>query len=158
MFCFYSAKPGKVVGPVAPYENGNVKDAYDPRTVIRNAVLPPQAVPPAYYYRKSSTGNQERSATEAQRDLSSQVKQAPQCGMAAKLAPEIAINIDNNPFFMTRAGVTKVEHMDDRIGIETNLLQAKAQYGGISAASAAAATAATHRKVGTVQYGMTRMY
>lgn len=152
------AKPGKVVGPVVPYENGNGKDAYDPRTVIRNAVLPPQAVPPAYYYRKSSNGNQERSVTESQRDLSAQVKQAPQCGMAAKLAPEIAINIDNNPFFMTRAGVTKVEHMDDRIGIETNLLQAKAQYGGISAASAAAATAATHRKVGTVQYGMTRMY
>jgi mitogen-activated protein kinase 1/3 len=78
--------------------------------------------------------------------------------MAAKLAPDIAINIDSNPFFMTRAGVAKVEHMDDRIAIDTNLLQAKAQYGGISAASAAAATATTHRKVGTVQYGMARMY
>ncbi|GLT54272.1 hypothetical protein SLA2020_274840 [Shorea laevis] len=145
------AKPGKVVGPVVPYENGNIKDAYDPRTLIRSAVLPPQAVPPTYYYRKSSTGSQERSTTEAH-------KQAPQSGMAAKLAPDIAINIDNNPFFMTRAGVTKVEHIDERIAIETNLLQATAQYSGISAASAAAATAATHRKVGTVQYGMTKMY
>lgn len=149
--CFCSAKPGKVVGPVVPYENGNIKDAYDPRTLIRSAVLPPQAVPPTYYYRKSSTGSQERSATEAH-------KQAPQSGMAAKLAPDIAINIDNNPFFMTRAGVTKVEHIDERIAIETNLLQATAQYSGISAASAATATAATHRKVGTVQYGMTKMY
>lgn len=87
-----------------------------------------------------------------------QGKQAPQCGIAAKLAPDIAINIDNNPFFMTRAGVTKVENIDDRIAIDTNLLQAKAQFSGISVGSAAAAAAATHRKVGSVQYGMTRMY
>ncbi|KAG2717570.1 hypothetical protein I3843_03G183100 [Carya illinoinensis] len=151
------AKPGKVVGPVVPYSNGNVKDAYDQRTAMRSAVLPPQGVPPAYYYRKSSSGNQERSATETQRDLSFQAKQSPQCVVAAaKLAPDVAINIDNNPFFMTRAGVTKVEHIDDRIAIDTNLLQAKAQYGGISAGSAAATAA--QRKVGSLQYGMTRMY
>ncbi|XP_041005472.1 mitogen-activated protein kinase 20 [Juglans microcarpa x Juglans regia] len=150
------AKPGKVVGPVVPYNNGNVKDSYDQRTAMRSAVLPPQGAPPAYYYRKSSSGNQERSATETQRDLSFQAKQSPQCVTAAKLAPDIAINIDNNPFFMTRAGVTKVEHIDDRIAIDTNLLQAKAQYGGISAGSAAAA--GSQRKVGSLQYGMTRMY
>lgn len=78
-----------------------------------------------------------------------QAKQA-QCGMAAKLAPDVAINIDTNPFFMTRAGINKVEH-DDRITIDTDLLQGKAPYGGISAA-------AVHRKVGTVQYGLARMY
>ncbi|KAJ7960678.1 Mitogen-activated protein kinase [Quillaja saponaria] len=115
------AKPGKVVGPVVPYDNVSVvKDAYDPRTLIR-------------------------------------AKQASQCGMTAKIAPDIAINIDTNPFFMTRAGVTKTEH-DERIAIDTNLLQAKAQYGGMSAAASAAANAAAHRKVGTVQFGMTRMY
>lgn len=150
------AKPGKVVGPVIPYENGNVKDGYDPRTVIRSAV--PQGVPPAYYYRKSSSGSRERSATEAHRDLSLQAKQASLSGMTAKLAPDIAITIDNNPFFMTRAGVTEVEHIDNRIAIDTNLLQATAQYSGISAASAAAASAATHRKVGSLQYGVTKMY
>lgn len=78
--------------------------------------------------------------------------------MTAKLAPDIAINIDTNPFYMTRAGVTKVDHVDDRITIDANLLQAKAQFGGIGAAAAAAATAAAHRKVGTVQFGMSRMY
>lgn len=151
----YPAKPGRVVGPVVPYENGNnVKEAYDRRTLIRSSVLPPQAVPPAYCYRKPSDGSQERSAVEANRDFSSQTKQAAQCGMAQKVAPDVAINIDTNPFFMTRVGVTKVEH-DDRIAIDTNFLQSKAPYGGIGAA---AATAAAHRKVGTVQFGMTRMY
>ncbi|PON90692.1 Serine/threonine protein kinase [Trema orientale] len=154
------AKPGRIVGPVVPYENGNtIKDAYDPRTLNRTAVLPPQAVPPAAYcYRKPVAGSQERSAAEAARDMSSQAKQAVQCGMAAKLAPDIAINIDTNPFFMTRAGVTKVQH-NDRIGIDANLLQGKPSYGGIGAAAAATtATGAAHRKVGSVQYSMSRMY
>lgn len=153
------AKPRKVVGPLAPPENGSaIKDAYDHRTLIRNAVLPSQALPPAYCYRRTSAGKQERCVGEAERDLSSQAKQVPQCGMTAKLAPDIAINIDTNPFYMTRAGVTKVDHVDDRITIDANLLQAKAQFGGIGAAAAAAATAAAHRKVGTVQFGMSRMY
>ena len=55
---------------------------------------------------------------------------------------------------MTRAGVNKLEQ-GDQIAIETNMLQPKAhQYGGISAAAGATA----HRKVGPVQYGMTRMF
>lgn len=102
------------------------KDAYDPRTFLRSTVLPPQAVHPAISYYKSSTG---------------------------KFAPDIAINIDTNPFFMTR--VKKVEAGDDRNTIDTNLLQAKSHYGGIVVAAAAATT---RGKFGTVQYGMTRMY
>ncbi|OMO49675.1 hypothetical protein CCACVL1_30858 [Corchorus capsularis] len=150
------AKPGNVVGPVVPYENGTImKDAYDPRTFIRSTVLPPQAVHPAYSYHKSSTGKQEKSTMDSERELASQTKQVPQCGMAAKFGPDIAINIDSNPFFMTR--VNKVEPTDDRITIDTNLLQTKAHYGGIGVA-ATTATAHSHRKVGTVQYGMTRMY
>ncbi|KAJ6998289.1 mitogen-activated protein kinase 20 [Populus alba x Populus x berolinensis] len=152
------AKPGKVVGSVVPYENGsNTKDAYDPRTCIRSTALPLQSVPSAYCYRKSSTGKLERSTMEAERDLSSQ-KQVQQCGMAAKYAPDVAINIDSNPFFMTRVGVSKEEHADDRVMIDTSLLQTKAQYGGIGGGGAATASRAAHRKVGTVQYGMARMY
>ena len=136
-----------------PYENGTImNDAYDPRTFIRSTVLPPQAVHPAYSYFKSSTGKQERSTMESARELPSQTKQLPQCGMAAKFAPDIAINIDSNPFFMTR--VNKVGPADDGITIDTNLLQGKAHYGGLGVA----ATATAHRKAGTVQYGMTRMH
>ncbi|XWS44467.1 hypothetical protein CRYUN_Cryun15aG0047300 [Craigia yunnanensis] len=147
------AKPRKVVGPVVPYENGTItKDAYYPRTFIRSTVLPPQAVHPAYSYHKSSTGKQERSTMESERELPSETKQLPQCGMAAKFAPDTAINIDSNPFFMTR--VNKVGPVDDGITIDTNLLRGKAHYGGIGVA----ATDTAHRKVGIVEYGMTRMY
>ena len=138
-----------------------MKDAYDPRALNRTAVLPPQAVSAtAYCYRKPIVGNQERPAVEASRDMSSHhSKQATApCGMAAKLAPDIAINIDTNPFFMTRAGVTKVQH-NDRIAIDASLLHGKAPYGaiGTAATTATAANGASHRKV-PVQFGMTRMY
>ncbi|KAG8386723.1 hypothetical protein BUALT_Bualt03G0178800 [Buddleja alternifolia] len=143
------AKPGKVVGPVLPYENGNaMKDSYDPRTLVRNAVIPS-----AYYHHRNGTVKPDKSAADSQRDLSMHTKQIPNYGMGAKSAPDIAINIDSNPFYMSRAGVTKVEHGDDRVMIDTNLLQAKAQYGGLSVGADT-----NHRKVAAVQYGVARMY
>ncbi|OIW02849.1 hypothetical protein TanjilG_29625 [Lupinus angustifolius] len=152
-------KPGKVVGPVVPYEYASVvKDSYDPRTFIRGSVLPSRPIPPTYYYQRSSSGNQEEPAPiEADKGVSLQANHAQQqCGVNARIATDVAINIDTNPFFMTRAGVNKIER-DDRIAIDTNLLQPKAQYGGISAGAGAGVTA--HRKVGPVQYGVTtRMF
>ncbi|XP_027333898.1 mitogen-activated protein kinase 10-like isoform X2 [Abrus precatorius] len=100
------AKPVKVGGPVLPYDYASVvKESYDPRTFMRGSV------------QRSSSGIQERSATEADK------------------------------------GVNKIEQ-DDRISIDTKLLQSKAQYGGINVAAGATA----RRKVGPVQYGMTRLF
>uniref|UniRef100_A0A0D6QUY4 mitogen-activated protein kinase n=1 Tax=Araucaria cunninghamii TaxID=56994 RepID=A0A0D6QUY4_ARACU len=51
------AKPGKVMGPVLPYENGNIKEAYNPRRLIRNSGVTTSQYPaPVYSYpRRSST-------------------------------------------------------------------------------------------------------
>lgn len=87
--------------------------------------------------------------------MSIPAKHVQQCGVNAKVAPDIAINIDTNPFFMTRAGVNKIGP-DDQIAIDTNFLQSTAHYGGIGGGADAVTT--THRKVGTVQYGMARMF
>ncbi|KAL3508973.1 hypothetical protein ACH5RR_028374 [Cinchona calisaya] len=151
------AKPGRVVGPVIPYENGNVtKEAYNPRTVIRNPVLQqqPHAIPSAYCYHGNGTLKLEKSTTENERNLYSQTRQMPQCGMAAKIAPDIAINIDGNPFYMARAAGTMVDHVDDRITIDSKLLQSRAQFSGIGVAAAASAST----KVGAAQFGTSRMY
>uniref|UniRef100_A0A1D1XFM7 mitogen-activated protein kinase n=1 Tax=Anthurium amnicola TaxID=1678845 RepID=A0A1D1XFM7_9ARAE len=145
------AKPGKVVGPVLPCENGNIKDAYDPRRLIRNAVLPPQpSIPPAYHFRRTTCKpeSSERDI-EAERDL---VKPSQQC-LPAKLATEVSIDMRASPFFRSRG----IKADEDRIAMEASLLQAKSPFGGIAAAAAAAAAGA-HRKVGTVQFGMSRMY
>lgn len=134
-----------------PYDTGGiVKDAYDPRMLIRSA-LPSHAIHPTYYYQQSSSQNGERSATGAEQDSSLQHKQAPQCGMAAKLAADTAATgAFSNPFFMTRVGVHKVGSKD-----RVQRLQANTQY---DAGAIAAASATTHRNAGAVEYGMTRMY
>lgn len=136
------------MGPVVPYENGIIKDAYDPRRLIRNTVLP-QAIPPYCLRRSTTKPDRSDHAGEAERDL----QPKPTQYVAGKLAPDIAIDINASPFYHSRT--VKADPVDDRIVMDTNLLQAKSQFGGISAA--AAATAA-HRKVGAVQFGMTRMY
>lgn len=147
------------MGPVLQYGSGNInKEAYDPRIVVRNPVLQPQpqVIPSAYCYHGNGTLKQEKSVMENERNLSSQARQMPQCGMAAKIAPDISINIDGNPFYMTRAAGTNVDQVDDRITIDRNLMQAKAQFSGIGVA--AAASAAPSRKIGAVQFGGSRMY
>lgn len=134
-----------------PYDNGSVvKDAYDPRMLIRSA-LPSHAIHPTYYYRQSCSQNEERPATGTEQDTSLQCKQAPQCGMAAKLAADTAATgAFSNPFFMARVGVHKSENNDCAARLQVN-----AQYDP-GAIAAAAATA--HRNAGAVEYGTTRMY
>lgn len=139
------------MGPILPFENGSViKEAYDDnRAFVRNTLHAP------YCYRGNGSVKQEKSTTDIE-SISSQTRQFPQCGIAPKLGPDIAIDIDNNPYYVTRAAAAAAavgnNHVDDRITIDTNLLQAKSQYSGIGVA------AATTRKVGTVQFGISRMY
>ncbi|KAL1562827.1 Mitogen-activated protein kinase 10 [Salvia divinorum] len=150
------AKPGKVVGPaVFPCESGNAtRDASEGRTLARTGVAPPPIPPTSCYYR-SSKDRPERPAAETQKNLASQMtKQMPNCGMAAKkLVPDTAVNTGNNPFCVSRAVVMKADHAHDRVGVDTNLLQTRAPTHATTNANAAA-----HRKVGSVQYGMARMY
>ncbi|KAK4741733.1 hypothetical protein SAY87_025321 [Trapa incisa] len=155
------ARPGRVVGPVVP-SGTFMKDAYDSRAVMRSPAPPPQSLPP-YYYQSPSTvkPEQREKRIDHERDSSAlqQVKHVmPYDGLLpSKLASEVAINIDVNPFYMTRVTAGKFEGCNDQIVIDANFLQAKvAQLGGHHGASAATANA--HRKVGAVQYGMTSMY
>lgn len=137
-----------MIGPVYQYENGNA---------IKPQVIPS---PSAYCYQRSSIGKPERPIAEAPRNGMSHTKQMPNCGMAAKLTSDIAINMEssNNPLYMTRAGVTKADRVNDRVVIDTELLQTKGQYGGLSAA--VNVNVAAHRKVGSVQLlnGVGRTY
>ncbi|XP_052736039.1 mitogen-activated protein kinase 10 isoform X7 [Vigna angularis] len=59
---FSHAKPGKVVGPVIPYEYASVvKGSYEPRTFMRGSVPPSQPTPPTNHYQRLTSGKQERS-------------------------------------------------------------------------------------------------
>ena len=138
MLC--TAKPGRVVGSVIPYENGkNVKDGYDAKIFYRNAVLPQQSVSP-HCFLKTGTTNQEKSGIQAELQ--------PQLSMVAKPAPGMVVDMNSNPYYQPQA---KAEQLNDRLAIDAKLLQAQSQFGAVGAAAVAVAA---HRNVGTVQYGL----
>ncbi|CAD5179541.1 unnamed protein product [Musa acuminata subsp. malaccensis] len=140
------SRPGKVVGPVMPYESGSVKDAYDPRRYIRNAVLPQQPVIPPAYCHHGSAGNLEA-------DRESIQHKSPQPCIPGKVSPDIALDMRASPFYLSAATAEPAE----RNTVAASLLQVKSPFNGIVAAAAAGAGAG-HRNVGTVQFGMTSMY
>ena len=136
-------KPSTFMGPVAPYDNGRTS-----RSLIRSTALPfPQQSAAATV---PVGKQQERRTTTMESE-----KQARQISQYNRYSPDVAINIDNNPFILSRTGLHKAENMSDRITIDTNLLQATA---GIGVAAAAAPGGSAHRKVGAVRYGMSNMY
>ncbi|CAN6561183.1 unnamed protein product [Malus baccata var. baccata] len=143
-----TAKPGRVVGPILPYENGrNVKEMYDPRTLYRNAV-PPQSVSPHCFFR-IHTANQDKAGVEVQR-YESHAKLQPQpeqCNLAAKSSPGMAIEVNTNPYYPPPAKVDQLNSIDSK------LLHAQSQFGPVGAAAVAVAAAA-HRNTGAVQYGL----
>ncbi|KAK3009350.1 hypothetical protein RJ639_013086 [Escallonia herrerae] len=139
-----TAKPGRVVGPVLPYEDSRgVKDAYQARVFAGNGVLPLQTISPHCYFRTHG-GNQEQSSTDAK-----SIKQLqPQC-MTSKLAPGMAIDINTTPYCHPQA---QAGQLNTQTSIDAKLRQAQSQFGAVGAAAVAVAA---HREVGAVQYGLT---
>ncbi|EXC11699.1 Mitogen-activated protein kinase 19 [Morus notabilis] len=123
-----AAKPGRVVGPVLPYENGrNTKETYDPR--MRNGILP-QAVSPHCFFRTHTT-NQEKSGLET-----SQLKpqsQTEQLNVAGKQSPSMVIDVNTNPYYRQQ------QKVDQLSAIDAKLLQAQSQFGAVGAAAVAVA-------------------
>ncbi|GAB4849286.1 Mitogen-activated protein kinase 19 [Ancistrocladus abbreviatus] len=140
-----SAKPGRIVGP-GLYDGRSMKDAYDSKIVMRNAVIPPQAISPHHFFR-ANTPNQPRSGLET--DLGPRAKQQlpGQCNMADRPGTETTIN--TNPYHLQPQ--LKADQFNSRVALDAKLLQAQSQFGPVGAATVAMAA---HRNVGTVQYGM----
>ncbi|ONK68522.1 uncharacterized protein A4U43_C05F12800 [Asparagus officinalis] len=158
------AKPGKVVGPIMPYESLGVKDSYDPRRLIRsNTVLSqPSGVPPTYCFHRSSTaGNLESTSKSREGVLEAADKGMDYMGHHQKPCPGIAMDMRGSSLFRhySAAGGDEAiikSKLDQRIANEVSMLQATKPppfSGRITAPSGA-----HHLNSGTVQFGMTRMY
>ncbi|KAL3503056.1 hypothetical protein ACH5RR_037505 [Cinchona calisaya] len=151
-----TAKPGRVVGPVIPYENGrSINDVYDGRVYAQNAVLPPQASSLQYFFRAANTvKNEDKHGTEAVKE-SSQAKQQHQHYLPAKSTPVISTDTNHNhqqQNLYYRQSQAKAVQLNGQIVIDAKLLQAQSQFGAVGAAAVAVAA---HREVGAVQYGLT---
>ncbi|KAI6687132.1 hypothetical protein NL676_023960 [Syzygium grande] len=147
-----SARPGRVVGPVLPYENGrNMKVDSDNRTAFyRSAAVTSQSISPQCLIRPHSA-NQEKLARETDsRHLQEKRTQGSQYKMVVNPVPGMAkIDVNTNPYFPTQAEVG-VGQLKDRIAIEAKVFQAQSQFGPVGAAAVAISA---HRNVGSVQYG-----
>ncbi|GAB2284293.1 Mitogen-activated protein kinase 19 [Dionaea muscipula] len=153
-----SAKPGRVVGPGRSDAGRSMKDSHDSRMVVmRNAVLPPQAISQSQHYfsRASTPPNQLRSGTVADQGLClSRAKQQLLPGQQYNSADhrpgaDFAVDINTNPY--NPQSHTKADQFNSRIAFDAKLMQAQSQFGP---AGAAAVAMAAHRNVATVQYGM----
>lgn len=120
------AKPGKVVGPVLPPENGrSMNNNYDPRA------LPP-SVSPQCSFRVQPT-NLVKIVPETCRNLSQGKHPSQQQGNS--LARQ-AIDLNTNPYFQQ----TKGDIMGDAATtMDAKLLQAQSQFGAVGAAAVAIA-------------------
>jgi hypothetical protein len=143
----FVARPGRVVGPVMPYENGNTKDPYDARRLAMNSGYPPQQhIPQTYGYYQApgkpacSEPSQAERYTLHQQAYSTTVS-------------DVALDMRAPPFHHLSAGPKS--DSSDRLTAETNLYSRSVN--GI-AATAAGVAASAHRKVGVVPFGMSRMY
>ncbi|KAK7244075.1 hypothetical protein RIF29_38893 [Crotalaria pallida] len=135
------AKPGRVVGPGPPHDNGrNIKDAYDSRKVYQNTL--PQGVFPHSFHRVLP-----KTSSQAYNDVSLVKHQllSQQCNMPTRIA---AVDLNTNPYYQQG----KNDHLNDPVtAIDVKLLQAQSQFGAVGAAAVAVAA---HRQPGGFQCGM----
>ncbi|RWR86355.1 mitogen-activated protein kinase 8-like protein [Cinnamomum micranthum f. kanehirae] len=124
--------------------------ADEEKRLMWNAVLPPQAFPQCCYC--SSATKQETSGHVANEERG---LLQPRCMqyVVGKLAPGVAIEMNASSLYHSIKA--KPGPIDDRITTGTNLLQLKSQFSGIGGAAPAPVA---NRRVGAVQFGMTRMY
>ncbi|KAM0944381.1 putative mitogen-activated protein kinase CMGC-MAPK family [Dioscorea sansibarensis] len=136
---------GKVVGMVAPFENGGLNGVYGSRTRMRNGTLLEQpAIPPVSYCSGMKLGNQEREQPTAERE-SVQYRQ-PHQYMPRKLGIDIAIDMQSPPFYPSQGSTKNVA--EDGV----NFQRTRPAYPSI-----AAGTSGSHGKVGSVPFGLSGM-
>uniref|UniRef100_A0A0A9E657 Protein kinase domain-containing protein n=1 Tax=Arundo donax TaxID=35708 RepID=A0A0A9E657_ARUDO len=149
-----TARPGRVVGPVIPYENSAAVDPYNQRRVARNPVLPlATSNLSAYTYHRKL----DNSDTELQQELEKDRMQyqPAQRFMDAKVVPQMSPDLRSSCFIPK--GVPKADVME-RAALQSSMIQVIAPFNGIAAVGGGGGGGGGYSKVNAVQYGVSRMY
>lgn len=140
-----SAKPGRVVGPVLPYENGRtINTLYDPRIYYQNSL--PQANSPHCFLRAQHT-NSESNVSQTQKVFSQGKHHQLPSQPCSNLAARPVNDLNANPYHHQAKKIDRFEHS---ITIDAKLLQAQSQFGAVGVAAVAVVA---HRHSGAIQYG-----
>ncbi|KAH0456577.1 hypothetical protein IEQ34_014484 [Dendrobium chrysotoxum] len=90
------AKPGRILSPVIPFENGSIKEPTNTRRLMRNTMLPPQPSLPSsifsFHINISKIESERGEAVDEVQDNSCRHK-PPQPFMPSKITPEVAVDI-----------------------------------------------------------------
>ncbi|KAK6134436.1 hypothetical protein DH2020_031815 [Rehmannia glutinosa] len=140
-----NAKPGRVVGPVLPYENVRpANDSHDRRVYVQNTILPSQYISPHCFFSTNSANNQEKYRMETEIEAS-QFKQQSKQYMPVKSINGMSFDVNSNPYYQSQA---KTGMLNGQISIDAKLMQAQSQFVATGAAVA-------RREVNAVHLGLT---
>ncbi|XP_040380193.1 mitogen-activated protein kinase 7 isoform X1 [Oryza brachyantha] len=143
-----TARPGRTVGPVLPFENPSVTDSHNAWRVGRNPVPQAASNKPVYSYHLKPDYSSTQHQKELEKDRA-QYRPAQQM-MDAKVAPETVPDMRPSQYYITRSA-PKTD-LTDRAALQGSMLYGIAPFNGI------AAVAGGYSKVGAVHYGATRLY
>ncbi|ONM39513.1 mitogen-activated protein kinase 8-like isoform X2 [Zea mays] len=143
-----TGRPGRVVGPVIPFENAAAVDPYSQRRVSRNPVLPPTTSNmSAYAYHRKSDNSDRELQQELEKDRMQY--QPAQRFMDAKVVSQMSPDLRSS--YYIPKGVPKADPAD-RTALHSSMIHGIAPFSGI------AAVGGGYNKVNAVQYGVSRMY
>ncbi|GJN18147.1 hypothetical protein PR202_gb05277 [Eleusine coracana subsp. coracana] len=144
------ARPGRVVGPVIPFENSTTVDPYSQRRVARNPVLPPASSNlSAYTYHRKSDNSDRELQQELEKDRMHY--QPAQRFMDAKVVPQMSPDLRSS--YYIPKGVMKTDVVE-RAALQSSMIPGVAPFNGIAAVGGGGG----YNKVNAVQYGVSRMY
>ncbi|KAK3161497.1 hypothetical protein QOZ80_1BG0077870 [Eleusine coracana subsp. coracana] len=145
-----TARPGRVVGPVIPFENSTTVDPYSQRRVARNPVLPPASSNlSAYTYHRKSDNSDRELQQELEKDRMHY--QPAQRFMDAKVVPQMSPDLRSS--YYIPKGVMKTDVVE-RAALQSSMIPGVAPFNGIAAVGGGGG----YNKVNAVQYGVSRMY
>ncbi|PAN18107.1 hypothetical protein PAHAL_3G178900 [Panicum hallii] len=143
-----TARPGRVVGPVLPFENVSAVDQHITRRAARNPAAPSATNNSSVYcyHLKSDSSDRQEHQLELEKD---RMQYRPgQHAMEAKVAPEMVRDMRPSPYYVSR-GVPKAD-LTERAALQRSMMHNVASFNGI--------TAGGYSKAGILHYGVTSLY
>ena len=145
-----SARPGRVVGPVLPFENVSAVDQHIMRRVARNPAVPPATNNSSVYCYHLKSGSSDRQEHQLELEKDRMQYRPGQHATEAKVAPEMARDMRPSPYYVSR-GVPKTD-LTERAALQRSMLHNVASFNGFTA------VAGGYSKAGVLHYGVTSLY
>ncbi|KAG8055949.1 hypothetical protein GUJ93_ZPchr0001g32902 [Zizania palustris] len=139
-----TGRPGRVVGPVIPFENSSASGPYNQRRLVRNPVLPPATTSlSAYAYHRKSDSSERELQQELEKDRMQY--QPMQHFSDAKGVSHMSHDLRSSSYYLSKGKADVAE----RGARQSNMMQGIAPFNGI------AAVGGSYHKIGFIANAFT---